>query len=252
MNVAAIEKADGLSVHACPRFAQTGVQAVRILVVEDDPGTSAHIAAVLSVGDQVVDRALDGRIGLSMATAEHYDLIVVDRMLPHLDGMSLVRTIRNQGGLTPVLMLSALGEVDHRVEGLDAGADDYLAKPFAQSELKARVSALARRAPLSPERARLQVDDLELDTIRREAHRAGRPIELQPREFRLLEYLMTHAGKVVTRSMLLEQVWEFYFDPGTSLVETHISRLRAKIDRGFKSPLLITVRGAGYCLRAPD
>ncbi|WP_458070429.1 response regulator transcription factor [Rhodanobacter sp. BL-MT-08] len=225
---------------------------MKILVVEDDPGTGAHIASVLSIGNQVVDRAMDGRSGLSMATAAHYDLIIVDRMLPHLDGMSLVRTIRRQGSQTPVLMLSALGEVDHRVEGLDAGADDYLAKPFAQSELKARVSALARRAPLSAERSRLHVDDLELDTIRREAHRAGRPIELQPREFRLLEYLMTHAGKVVTRSMLLEQVWEFYFDPGTSLVETHISRLRAKIDRGFKSPLLITVRGAGYSLRAPD
>ena len=225
---------------------------MKILIVEDDPGTSAHIASILSIGHQVVDRAMDGRTGLSMATAERYDLIVVDRMLPYLDGMSLIRAIRRQGSQTPVLMLSALGEVDHRVEGLDAGADDYLAKPFAQSELKARVSALARRAPLSQERAKLHVDDLELDTIRREAHRAGRPIELQPREFRLLEYLMTHAGKVVTRSMLLEQVWEFYFDPGTSLVETHISRLRAKIDRGFKSALLITVRGAGYSLRAPD
>lgn len=225
---------------------------MRILVVEDDPGTAAHISAVLSVGGQVVDRALDGRTGLAMATDVHYDLIVVDRMLPQLDGISLVRTIRRQGGQSPVLMLSALGEVDHRVEGLDAGADDYLAKPFAQAELTARVSALARRPPLTQARTRLHVDDLELDTVRREAHRDGRPIELQPREFRLLEYLMTHAGKIVTRSMLLEQVWEFYFDPGTSLVETHISRLRAKIDRGFTVPLLITVRGAGYCLRAPD
>ena len=225
---------------------------MRILVVEDDPGTGAHIAAVLSVGDQIVDRALDGRTGLSMATRAHYDLIVVDRMLPQLDGISLVRTIRSQGGKSPVLMLSALGDVDHRVEGLDAGADDYLAKPFAQAELTARVSALARRPPLAQTLTKLHVADLELDTVRREAHRGGRLIELQPREFRLLEYLMTHTGKIVTRSMLLEQVWEFYFDPGTSLVETHISRLRAKIDRGFAVPLLITVRGAGYCLRAPD
>jgi len=225
---------------------------MRILVVEDDLDTGTHIAAVLSVGDQVVERALDGRTGLSMATAAHYDLIVVDRMLPQLDGIALVRSIRSQGGKSPVLMLSALADVDHRVEGLDAGADDYLAKPFAQAELTARVSALARRQPLSQPRPKLQVDDLELDTVRREAQRGGRPIELQPREFRLLEYLMTHVGKIVTRSMLLEQVWEFYFDPGTSLVETHISRLRAKIDRGFTVPLLITVRGAGYCLRAPD
>ena len=225
---------------------------MRILVVEDDPGTGAYIAAVLSVGDQVVDHALDGLTGLAMAKRSRYDLIVVDRMLPQMDGISLVRAMRSEGGQSPVLMLSALGEVDHRVEGLDAGADDYLAKPFAQSELRARVSALARRQPLAQPRTRLHVDDLELDTLRREAHRAGRPIELQPREFRLLEYLMTHAGKIVTRSMLLEQVWEFYFEPGTSLVETHISRLRAKIDRGFAAPLLITVRGAGYCLRAPD
>lgn len=227
------------------------VRNVRILVIEDDPSTSAHIAEILSNSEQEVDRAADGLLGLSMATATQYDLIVVDRMLPHLDGISVVRTIRHQGGLSPVLMLSALGEVDHRVEGLDAGADDYLGKPFAQAELQARVSALARRPPLSQTRVKLSVGDLELGIVNRDVHRAGQRIELQPREFRLLEYLMMHAGKVVTRSMLLEQVWEFYFDPGTSLVETHISRLRGKIDRGFKTPLLITVRGMGYCLREP-
>jgi two-component system OmpR family response regulator len=225
---------------------------MRILVIEDDPSTSAHIASVLSGGGQRVERAADGLLGLSMATATQYDLIVVDRMLPHLDGISVIRSIRHQGGQAPVLMLSALGEVDHRVEGLDAGADDYLGKPFAQAELQARVSALTRRLPLSKERSKLVVDDLELDIVNREVRRAGRRIDLQPREFHLLEYLMTHAGKVVTRSMLLEQVWEFYFDPGTSLVETHISRLRGKIDRGFHAPLLITIRGVGYCLRAPD
>ena len=225
---------------------------MKILVIEDDPSTGAHIAAILSNNEQIVERAADGLTGLSMATATQYDLIVVDRMLPHLDGISVIRTIRSQGDQSPVLMLSALGEVDHRVEGLDAGADDYLGKPFAQSELQARVSALARRSFISQGRAKLVVDDLELDAVTREVHRAGRRIELQPREFRLLEYLMTHAGKVVTRSMLLEQVWEFYFDPGTSLVETHISRLRAKIDRGFNTPLLVTIRGAGYSLRAPD
>jgi two-component system OmpR family response regulator len=225
---------------------------VNILVIEDDPSTSAHIAALLSDTGQLVDQAADGVTGLSMASTKPYDLIVVDRMLPGLDGISVVRRIRMQGGQSPVLMLSALGEVDHRVEGLDAGADDYLGKPFAQTELQARVSALARRLPISRSHNKLNVGDLELDALTREVHRAGQQIDLQPREFRLLEYLMTHAGKVVTRSMLLEQVWEFYFDPGTSLVETHISRLRAKIERGFATQLLFTIRGAGYCLRASD
>lgn len=225
---------------------------MKILVIEDDPDSGAYIAAALSCGEQNVDRALDGVSGLSMATESSYDLLVVDRMLPHLDGICVVRALREKGRHTPVLMLSALSEVDARVEGLDAGADDYLAKPFARIELQARVNALARRPPLAHPCVKLRVNDLEIDIVRREVHRSGRRIDLQPREFRLLEYLMAHAGKVVTRSMLLEQVWEFYFDPGTSLVETHVSRLRSKIDRGFDSQLLHTVRGAGYCLRGPN
>lgn len=225
---------------------------MRILVIEDDPSTSAHIASVLSMDGWQVESAPDGFRGLSMATTRDYDVIVVDRMLPRLDGMSVVRAIRHHGRQSPMLMLSALSDVDHRVEGLDAGADDYLAKPFARSELQARINALTRRLPTFNGRTKLVVDDLELDTFSREVHRAGQRIELQPREYRLLEYLMSNAGKVVTRSMLLEQVWGFYFSPGTSLVETHVSRLRSKIDRGFRSSLLHTIRSVGYCLRAPD
>jgi two-component system OmpR family response regulator len=187
-----------------------------------------------------------------MATTQEYDLLVVDRMLPHTDGISLIRNLRALGKRMPVLMLSALGEADSRVEGLEAGADDYLGKPFAMNELKARVGALARRSPLAEARSRLHVGDLQMNLINRQVFRGQSIIELQPREFRLLEYLMMQAGKVVTRSMLLEHVWEFNFDPQTSLVETHISRLRAKIDRGYNVALLHTVRGTGYCLRAPD
>jgi len=225
---------------------------MKILVIEDDLATRRHISDALTTRDQTVDAAADGGDGLNRAMSGAYDMIVVDRMLPILDGISFVRALRHLGRQTPVLMLSALGEVDARVEGLDAGADDYLAKPFARIELQARVCALARRAPLAQSSAPLRIDDLDVDTQRREVRRAGRRIELQPREYRLLEYLVRHAGKVVTRSMLLEHVWDFYFDPGTSLVETHVSRLRAKIDRGFDVQLLHTVRGAGYCLRAPD
>jgi two-component system OmpR family response regulator len=225
---------------------------LNILLVEDDVSIGAFIANALRTADQSIDVAIDGALGLSLTETHNYDLVVVDRMLPNVDGIALVRELRHRGEQVPILMLSALGEVDARVEGLSAGADDYLAKPFALVELKARIAALARRASLRNAFSHLQVADLELDRVRREARRAGRRIELQPREFRLLEYLMTHAGKTVTRSMLLEQVWEFYFDPQTSLVETHISRLRTKIDRDFESSLLHTVRGVGYCLRGPD
>jgi two-component system OmpR family response regulator len=225
---------------------------MKILVVEDDVETASYLKASLSGAEQFVDCAPDGSTGWNMATTRDYDLLVVDRMLPHTDGISLIRNLRAKGKHMPVLMLSALGESDSRVEGLEAGADDYLGKPFALNELKARVGALARRPPLAEARTRLSVGDLHMDLISREVARAQQVIELQPREFRLLEYLMMQAGKVVTRSMLLEHVWEFNFDPQTSLVETHISRLRAKIDRGYHITLLHTVRGTGYCLRAPD
>lgn len=225
---------------------------MRILVVEDDLETAAYLKSSLAGTARAVDCAHDGSAGWQLAHSGEYDLLVVDRMLPHLDGVSLVRHLRAEGKQMPVLMLSALGECDARVEGLEAGVDDYLGKPFALSELKARIGALARRLPALDANARLSVADLQLDRRTREASRAQQPIELQPREFRLLEYLMTQAGKVVTRSMLLEHVWEFHFDPQTSVVETHISRLRAKIDRGYAVPLLHTIRGTGYCLRAPD
>jgi two-component system OmpR family response regulator len=193
----------------------------------------------------------DGRSGLFQAGELAYDALVVDRMLPGLDGLSLVRVLREAGVGTPVLFLTALGGLDDRVAGLDGGGDDYLAKPFAFSELLARLNALARRPPLVERKSVLRVADLELDAERRAVARAGVPIALQPREFRLLEYLMRHAGTVVTRGMLLEQVWDFDFDPRTSLVEAHISRLRAKVDRPFGVELIHTLRGAGYTVREP-
>lgn len=225
---------------------------MKILIIEDDLATAAHIAANLHHRHDCVDRAGDGPRGLSMAAGQHYDVLIIDRMLPGLDGLSLVRKLRADGREMPVLMVSALGEVDARVEGLEAGVDDYLAKPFAMTELNARLAALARRPRLGEAATRLRVADLELDRISREVRRAGRTIELQPREFRLLEYLMAHAGRVVTRTMLLEHVWEFHFEPQTSVVETHISRLRGKIDRGFDDELLHTIRNVGYSLRAAD
>jgi two-component system OmpR family response regulator len=223
---------------------------MRILIVEDDRTTAAHIAQGLRHALCEADIAVDGMEGLSMAMGCRYDLLIVDRMLPRLDGISLVRELRASGQEMPVMMVSALGEVDQRVEGLQAGVDDYLCKPFALVELEARVAALARRPQLGESTTRLCVGDLELDRISREVRRAGMLIELQPREFRLLAFLMSHADRVVTRTMLLESVWEFYFDPQTSVVETHISRLRGKIDRGFDGDMLRTVRGAGYCLHA--
>ncbi|MBW8075493.1 MULTISPECIES: response regulator transcription factor [Metallibacterium] len=226
---------------------------MRILVIEDDNETAAYIVRGLSEHGHAVERAPTGRDGLFLATDSSYEVIVVDRMLPGMDGLTLLKTLRAADVRTPVLVLTALGEVDQRVEGLEAGADDYLVKPFVFTELLARVQALGRRPPLQEQVSALQVADLEMDLLRREVRRAGKAIELQPREFRLLEYLMRHAGEVVTRTMLLEQVWDFHFDPQTSVVETHISRLRAKIDRahGPGRELLHTVRGAGYCLRAP-
>jgi two-component system OmpR family response regulator len=222
---------------------------MKLLVVEDDREAGAYLKRALNQAGHTVDHVADGREGLLLAAAESYDVIVLDRMLPKMDGLAIVRTIRASGVKTPVLLLTALGGIDDRVEGLEAGGDDYLVKPFAIAELMARVNALARRPPTHDEPTTLQVADLRLDRLSRSVTRAGVRIELQPREFQLLEYLMRHAGRVVTRTMLLESVWEYHFDPKTNIVETHMSRLRAKVDRGRTQELIHTVRGAGYCLR---
>jgi two-component system OmpR family response regulator len=222
---------------------------MRILIVEDDPHTAAFIAKGLTEDGHTVDQADNGRDGLFLATTETYNAIILDRMLPAVDGLTVLRTLRGAGNATPVLVLTALGDVDHRVEGLRAGADDYLVKPFAYAELSARIdSLLRRRQSSSAETTELRVGDLELNLLTREARRAGKTIELQPREFRLLEYLMRQAERVVTRTMLLEAVWDYHFDPQTNVIDVHISRLRQKIDRGHPKPLLHTVRGAGYRL----
>ena len=225
---------------------------MRILIIEDDPEVLGFLAKGLTEQGHGVDPAADGKIGLALAATEDYDVMIIDRMLPQLDGGTIVKTVRAAGKSTPILILSALGEVDSRVEGLRAGADDYLTKPFAFSELLARVEALGRRtAPVSASETALTVADLELNLLARSAIRAGQSIELQPREFRLLEYLMRHAGQVVTRTMLLEQVWDYNFDPQTNVIDVHVSRLRNKIDRDFDHPLIQTIRGAGYMIDAP-
>ena len=223
---------------------------MRVLLIEDDPHTAAFIGKGLREDGHTVEHAGDGKQGLFLATTETFDAIVLDRMLPALDGLVLLQTLRGAGNRTPLLLLTALGEVDHRVEGLRAGADDYLVKPFAYSELSARLDSIVRRQREEAQRepTRLSVGDLELDLLGRDARRAGKRIELQPREFRLLEYLMRQAGRVVTRTMLLEAVWDYHFDPQTNVIDVHISRLRQKIDHGFARPLLHTVRGAGYRL----
>jgi two-component system OmpR family response regulator len=223
---------------------------VRILLIEDDAETAAYILKGLRAEGHVVDLAPTGPDGLHLAFESPADLLIVDRMLPGVDGLTIVRALRSSGSRTPVLFLTALGAVADRVEGLDAGGDDYLVKPFAFSELNARVNALLRRPPMSNEETRLSVGDLMLDRLKRRVMRGGVEIDVQAREFQLLDYLMAHAGEIVTRTMLLEAVWDFKFDPGTNIVETHISRLRAKIDRGGDPPLIRTVRGAGYVIRA--
>jgi two-component system OmpR family response regulator len=222
---------------------------MQILVIEDDDDTAALIATALAADGHCLVRAVDGTAGLAEAESGRFDVAIVDRMLPGLDGLTLVKRLRGSGHSCPVLFLTNLGGIDDRVEGLNAGGDDYLVKPFAIAELLARVHALARR-PIAPETV-LRVGGLELDLIRRTAIREGRTIDLQPREFQLLECLMRHAGRVLTRTMLLEMVWDFHFDPKTNIVETHVSRLRSKVDRDFNSDLIHTVRGAGYMLRAP-
>lgn len=224
---------------------------MRILLIEDDTKTSDYITKGFSEAGHVCDVIGDGRDGLFQAQREAYDVIVVDRMLPGLDGLAIVRSLRAAKVGTSALFLTSIGGVDDRVEGLEAGGDDYLVKPFAFSELMARVNALGRRPPVQEQRTVLKVADLELDLIRREARRAGQVIELQPREFTLLEVLMRGEGRVITKTMLLERVWDFHFDPKTSVVETHISRLRAKVDKPFQVQLLHTVRNTGYSLHAP-
>jgi two-component system OmpR family response regulator len=222
---------------------------MKLLVIEDDSDTRAFIARGLREAGHVVDEAADGRDGLFLAAGGGHDVIISDRMLPGPDGIAIVRTLRAAGIATPLLLLTARGAVADRVEGFDAGADDYLVKPFAFAELLARVTALARRPPIAPQETVLRAGDLVMDLLARTVTRAGSPVTLQPREFRLLEFLLRRKGQVVTRTMLLEGVWDFHFDPRTSVVETHISRLRAKLDP-LGPPLIHTVRGAGYVLRA--
>ncbi|MGB8601230.1 MAG: response regulator transcription factor [Rhizomicrobium sp.] len=223
---------------------------MRILVVEDDVEAQRYLVNGLKEAGHVVDEAGDGEVGLSLALSRPYDVAVIDRMLPKMDGLTMVAEMREHSSAVPVLFLSALSEVDERVKGLKAGGDDYLAKPYAFVELLARIDALVRRRAPASVKTKLAVGDLELDLLTRIATRAGQAIDLQPREFRLLEYLMRHAGQVVTRTMLLESVWEYHFDPQTNVIDVHISRLRAKIDKGFETQLLHTVRGAGYMIRA--
>jgi two-component system, OmpR family, response regulator len=222
---------------------------MRVLIVEDDASTADFILKGLRQAGYSLEHAADGKDGLFLALEYPFDAIVLDRMLPGLDGLTLLRTLRGAGNNTPVLLLSALGEVDDRVEGLHAGSDDYLVKPFAMSELQARLEVLLRRGEIRPAETALRIADLELDRMTRSARRGSREIELQPREYQLLEFLMLHAEQVVTRTMLLEGVWEYHFDPQTNVIDVHISRLRAKIDKGEDRPLLHTIRGAGYCLR---
>jgi len=223
---------------------------MRLLVVEDDVEAAEAMARCLDEAGHECVAAADGEAGLRAAEKGRFDVMVVDRMLPKLDGVSMVQMLRKDGDQTPVLFLSALGEISHRVEGLNAGGDDYLVKPYAIAELLARVEALARRRETGSVQTLLRVGDLEMDLIGREVRRSGREIDLQPREFQLLEFLMRHAGQSVTRTMLLERVWEYHFDPQTNVIDVHISRLRSKIDKGFDRPMLQTVRGAGYRLEA--
>ena len=226
---------------------------LNILIVEDDSETAAYTAKGLREEGHRVETAGNGRDGLEIALGGGFDVLVVDRMMPEMDGLTLVREFRAAGGRTPVLFLTALGSVGNRVKGLDAGADDYLVKPFAFAELRARIEALARRRATTPAETDITIGDLEIHRLERKVYRAGKPLPapLKPKEFRLLEVLAEHAGRVVTRTMLLEEVWDFSFDPGTNVIDAQISRLRAKIDKGFDRPLLHTVRGVGYRL-APD
>ncbi|WP_421852413.1 winged helix-turn-helix domain-containing protein [Oricola sp.] len=222
---------------------------MKILIIEDDTEAAEYLRKAMGEAGHIADVANDGDDGFAMADTGTYDALVVDRMLPKRDGLSVITELRGKGDMTPALVLSALGEVDDRVTGLRAGGDDYLTKPYAFSELLARLEVLQRRQAGGEQETRYQVGDLVLNRLSHEVARAGDQIVLQPREYRLLEYLMRHSGQVVTRTMLLENVWDYHFDPQTNVIDVHISRLRAKIEKGFDKPLLHTVRGAGYMMR---
>ena len=224
---------------------------MKVLLIEDDATASEYLKKALSESGHVVDAVDDGLQGLNRAMQNDYDALIVDRMLPSLDGLSAIETLRKAGRDTPVLIVSALGDVDERVRGLRSGGDDYLVKPYAFAELLARLEVLVQRGGRAgaPAETQLRVADLEIDLLKRSVQRGGNPIDLKPREFQLLEYLMRHAGRVVTRTMILESVWDYHFDPQTNVIDVHISRLRQKIDKGFERPLIRTVRGAGYSLR---
>lgn len=225
---------------------------MRLLVIEDDKDVAAYIAKGMKEAGHIVNLAANGKDGLFLATTEQYDAMIVDRMLPELDGLSIIKTVRGTGDRTPALILSALGEVDDRVKGLRSGGDDYLVKPFAFAELLARIEILARRNRANPsgsgDQTALNAADLTLDLLSRKVTRGSKEIELQSTEFRLLEYLLKNKGQVVTRTMLLEHVWDYHFDPQTNVIDVHISRLRAKIDKDFAEPIIRTVRGAGYII----
>jgi two-component system OmpR family response regulator len=225
--------------------------AMRLLVIEDDRDAADYLVKAFREVGHVADQANDGEEGLALALDGEYDVLIVDRMLPKRDGLSVIGTLRNKGIETPALILSALAQVDDRVKGLRAGGDDYLPKPYSFSELLARIEVLSRRRGGRNEETIYRVGDLELDRLSHQVTRDKQEISLQPREFRLLEYLMKHTGQVVTRTMLLENVWDYHFDPQTNVIDVHISRLRSKIDKGFSQPLLHTVRGAGYMVRDP-
>lgn len=225
---------------------------MRILVIEDDSDTAAYMVKGLRESGYVVDHAGDGREGMVQAMAGGHDALIIDRMLPHVDGLSIIQAIRASGIKTPVLILSALAQVDDRVKGLKAGGDDYLTKPYAFSELLARIEVLLRRTGGPQVETKLRIADLEMDLLQRRVFRQGKEIDIQPREFLLLEYLVRNAGNVVTRTMLLEQVWGYHFDPQTNVIDVHISRLRQKVDKEFDKALIHTIRGAGYILKAPE
>lgn len=229
---------------------EASTDSMRILIIEDDREAASYLVKALKEAGHVADHAADGEEGLHAAQTRDYDVMIVDRMLPKRDGLSVIAALREEDNETPALILSALGQVDDRVKGLRAGGDDYLAKPYSFSELLARIEVLGRRRVGKEVETSYRVGDLELDRLSHEVRRAGKPIVLQPREFRLLEYLMKHANQVVTRTMLLENVWDYHFDPQTNVIDVHISRLRSKIERDFGSPILHTVRGAGYIMRA--
>jgi two-component system OmpR family response regulator len=225
---------------------------MNILIIEDDDRVAQHIERGVREAGHSTTREADGRAGLLRAASEDFALLIIDRMLPQLDGLAIVRTLRASGDTTPVLILSALAEVDERVAGLRAGGDDYLTKPFAMSELLARIDVITRRGPAMTVATELKVGDLAIDLLGHQVTRAGQRIDLTAREFRIIEYLARNAGRIVTRSMLLEKVWDYHFDPQTNIIDQHVSRLRQKIDRDFAEPLLHTVRGTGYVLRPPE